>query len=588
MIDPLISLALGMQSNKGVYALLLGSGVSRAAQIPTGWEVMLDLARKLALLYGEEVGVDSASWYREKYCAEPDYAKLLDGLAKTPEERQQLLRSYFEPNEEERDQGAKVPTAAHKAIADLVARGFVRVIVTTNFDRLLERAIEEAGVTPTVISTPDSADGCLPLVHQRCCIIKVHGDYLDTRIKNTPDELNEYDGRVNALLDRVFDEFGVVVCGWSAEWDPALRQAMERCKNRRFSLYWAARDTPGDHARRLLEAKQGSVIAVKDAERFFSELAEKVVALDDLHRPHPLSVSAAAATVKRLLSDDRHRIRLHDLVRDETELTFQRLQTEFADLLKTQRQEGRLVRGMEIMWNSIELLRAMCISGAYWAQHSHHRTFSDPIQRLATDPGEGQGGVHLNETVRAIPSVMVLYACGIAALAHDNLGMLFALLTQPQIMRRGAREPLVQSLDWQNVQEMFRGRKENREYFPASEWLFLKCREPLRSLIPGDGDYERLFDQFEMLRSLASLDMKVKSQYGETADHLWAPGGRFVWKYARYHDDDDVSMFEALKQLPGLAQAAASASLLHGDASRFPLAIERFGECVAKMSGRCH
>jgi hypothetical protein len=40
VIDPLISLAFAIQSNKGVYALLLGSGVSRAAQIPTGWEIV--------------------------------------------------------------------------------------------------------------------------------------------------------------------------------------------------------------------------------------------------------------------------------------------------------------------------------------------------------------------------------------------------------------------------------------------------------------------------------------------------------------------------------------------------------------------
>lgn len=36
-----------------------------------------------------------------------------------------------------------MPTVAHKAIANLVKHGFIKVIVTTNFDRLLERALEE-------------------------------------------------------------------------------------------------------------------------------------------------------------------------------------------------------------------------------------------------------------------------------------------------------------------------------------------------------------------------------------------------------------------------------------------------------------
>jgi hypothetical protein len=36
IVDPYTSLAFSVYGNKGVYALLLGSGVSRAAGVPTG------------------------------------------------------------------------------------------------------------------------------------------------------------------------------------------------------------------------------------------------------------------------------------------------------------------------------------------------------------------------------------------------------------------------------------------------------------------------------------------------------------------------------------------------------------------------
>ena len=111
MIDPTDSLAFSIQANRGVYALLIGSGVSHAAQIPTGWDITLDLIRKLAAASGESAEPDPELWYREKYDEAPDYSKLIDGLAKTQTERQQLLRPYFEPNEEEREEGAKQPTA---------------------------------------------------------------------------------------------------------------------------------------------------------------------------------------------------------------------------------------------------------------------------------------------------------------------------------------------------------------------------------------------------------------------------------------------------------------------------------------------
>ena len=163
MIEPILSLAFSLNSNKGTYAPLLGSGVSRSAGIPTGWEIVLDLVRKLAYLRGEDCEPEPASWYAQTYGEEPDYSKLLDSIAKSPTERQQLLRSYFEPNEEEREQGLKVPTLAHKAIADLTAKGYLKVIITTNFDRLLENALAEVGVIPTVISTTDTVEGAIPI-----------------------------------------------------------------------------------------------------------------------------------------------------------------------------------------------------------------------------------------------------------------------------------------------------------------------------------------------------------------------------------------------------------------------------------------
>ena len=40
-------------NTKEPMLLLLGSGVSRAAGIPTGWEVVIDLIRKVAALENE-------------------------------------------------------------------------------------------------------------------------------------------------------------------------------------------------------------------------------------------------------------------------------------------------------------------------------------------------------------------------------------------------------------------------------------------------------------------------------------------------------------------------------------------------------
>jgi len=81
------------------------------------------------------------AWYKEKFGEEPDYSVIIESLAKTSTERQGLLRGYFEPNDEEKKSGLKAPTDAHHAIARLITDGYINIVVTTNFDRLLEQAL---------------------------------------------------------------------------------------------------------------------------------------------------------------------------------------------------------------------------------------------------------------------------------------------------------------------------------------------------------------------------------------------------------------------------------------------------------------
>ena len=297
MIDPVTSLAFSIHNYKGAYALLLGSGVSRSAGIMTGWEITLDLIGQLAALVGEQPEPTPEAWYRAKYKKEPSYSNLLDGLTKTPDERRQLLRSYFEPTEEELTEGLKVPTAAHRAIAEMMRAGYVKVVVTTNFDRLLERAFEGLGVEPDVVSTADQAAGCLPLPHAERMILKVNGDYLGYESRNTEDELANYGESISALLDRIFDEFGLVVCGWSATSDIALRQALERCSSHRFGSFWCVRsDKPSGPINQLVNHRRATPVKIADADAFFVEIGEKIQALEDMSAaPHPLSGSSRLA-----------------------------------------------------------------------------------------------------------------------------------------------------------------------------------------------------------------------------------------------------------------------------------------------------
>lgn len=85
-------------------------------------------------------------------------------LVSTSTERVSLMRKFFEPSEVEKELGLKMPTKAHIAIAKLVKVGYIRVIITTNFDRLLEKALESKKVIPQVIWHEDEIPKAIPLL----------------------------------------------------------------------------------------------------------------------------------------------------------------------------------------------------------------------------------------------------------------------------------------------------------------------------------------------------------------------------------------------------------------------------------------
>ncbi len=293
-VDPRVSLATSMHAAPGVYAVLVGSGMSSAAGIPTGWQVVEDLIRKIGIAEGvarEQLVTEPEAWWAQQGRPEPRYNTILPALASTDAARQLLLRGYFDPPPEQG--GPILPTAGHDALASLCASGRVHLILTTNFDRLVERALDRAGITPEVISSPTAVSGMTPLTHTVATLVKLHGDYAALGLRNTPEELGTYPPEWNALLDRVFDEFDLVVVGWSADYDTALSDALARSPSRRYPIFWASYEGRlSEEANRLIALRRATVIDTSGADEFLVDLKERIARLDEIatrrRRPAPL------------------------------------------------------------------------------------------------------------------------------------------------------------------------------------------------------------------------------------------------------------------------------------------------------------
>ena len=538
-VDPMVSLALSVVTAPGTYALLLGSGVSKAAGIPTGWDVTLHLVRKAVAAEGEDASGNPRGWHQERFGKDPVYSEVIDGLAKSQAERRNLLKEHFEPTETEREEGKKVPTAAHEAIARLAAGGYVSVILTTNFDKLMERALETENVTPAVLDTPDAIKGAQPLQHAGVTVVKVNGDYLDTRIKNTTEELEEYDVETDRLLDKIFDEYGLVICGWSGVSDTALKDALKRARSRRYATYWVSRGEPDEESRQLAESLDGVVVRSEGADQFFKDLEEKVAALESLQEGDPLTPAVAVATVKRYLEEDRYRIRLRDfLVRQSSELRDSVFSRDDFPVTWDGSPEEELPGKVRRRLRSYDVLLGpalgVLVAGAYWARGEQVPPFAEPFRAVASPPHDYSQFFEVWQDLDLYPALRLFYGVGIASALAQNWGLLRILARDVTVENLYDYRPhpaafvldggyLSRNLRWENHTSLVY--PDQTYYLPLTEYLYQTLEEPLREYASDPASYNRAFEEFEVLLSLMSMNVGPASS-PESAE---APRGRFVY-----------------------------------------------------------
>ncbi|WP_296574950.1 SIR2 family protein [Phreatobacter sp.] len=524
-LPPFDALALSLHHAPGTQALLVGSGLSRAAGIPTGWEITLDLVRRLAALKGVTDHHDWEQWFRDEHGdKEPSYSELLDALASTAAERRTILHGYIEPPES--DEESRRPTKAHQAIARLVKAGAVKVIVTTNFDRLIENALRDEGIEPTVIASEDAIAGAEPLVHARCTVIKVHGDYLDTRIKNTDGELASYGAAMNALLDQVFDNFGLTVVGWSGEWDTALRDAIARQPNRRFPVYWAARGKIGPLSQDLIDRRGGRSVAITDADTFFVKLEQQLVALKQASRPHPQSIEMAIALAKRYCRDDRYAMEWAEFLHVEAE-KIRRFVTgpEFPTTTDADALNGLVAAFIA----RTEVLRRACLVCGRWGTEEANYAVAKSIKSLVISPEIGGGLVTLIN-LRDFAASCCFYWNIAGLLDREKWNQIHALF-QTKIKTRNGEATLVDKMplaafednNWKWITGL------DMHKTPASDFLFKIFSAEATDIQVSRSSTEELFDRVEVQISIGFAYNRVL--HSDNYAWFWMPPGRFVWKH---------------------------------------------------------
>lgn len=544
--DDVLPAAFAVVQSPKRYALLLGSGISRDAGIKTGREITSDRIQKIAHGLGETIEGEPEGWYQQKYGTEPTFSNLFKGVD-TPEDREAALREYFVV-----DGAIPQPTKAHRTIAQMVKEGLISLIITTNFDDLLEQALRDEGVHPVVI-TEGSDPAKMSVIPDQCRVVKVNGDYPDTPLMMTPKDLASYTPAITDYLDRIFSECGLIVCGWSAADDTGLVEILAQERVRRHAVYWCHLKERAGIPDMIMGALDVAKIRIPSADEFFRELYTRIEILRRYNRTESMTVATAVKKVRDALRDPRPDLVLSDLVNTETDRVCQTITS--GNYLP---ENGSNIIAQEHFKDTLEEferlsgpLAAMAAMIAYYDDGTNADLIADAIERLINVPRpdprggfaiHGMLGTEYYEALyrlRRYPALLVVYAAGIAAVKKGNLGVLEAILARPKIKKHVnfsvqrvayheklniwytmAHEPdWILDFNYERYEK-----KENVHYY-----LYRVIQSILQSIIPNELSYDWAFDTFEYLYGLSYLHLAPSPLEEKSATSPPLPLRSRVW-----------------------------------------------------------
>jgi O-acetyl-ADP-ribose deacetylase (regulator of RNase III) len=205
--------------NRGSFVPWIGAGVSVESRIPAAQAICDEMAQEMVSKIETERRITEKSPFELTPAEREDFLdRELSWRDPSVRYARSIKRRY--PGRPERVDyfrrivSGRAPCFAHYAIALLVrSKIFSADCITTNFDKLLERAFHDIGeMECQPIRTADELQ-----FHQRyedkAFCIKIHGDYDTHNLLNTEDETVIIEDRIARYLEDILKNKGTLVIG---------------------------------------------------------------------------------------------------------------------------------------------------------------------------------------------------------------------------------------------------------------------------------------------------------------------------------------------------------------------------------------
>src|SRR5215213_3833372 len=297
-IEPLYRSLLRAKGNPedmdwGRAIFLIGAGCSQSTGIPMAGGVAQMCMPRLVDIYSQkEIDIqdpnDALKWLCDNdvgldksWAEDPNWADLYG----------ELFEKHLQSDGEQREiilkaikKGGDKINWAHICLGELVSRGFVHTVLTTNFDQLVLRGIINTGVIPVV------ADGLEALSRvisnsKTPQVVHLHGSMHTYNLRNSKNSTGEtqgifnYEGMMYGLLQNCDV---LVVIGYSGGEEGVMKLLIEAARSfPNMVIYWIMHEENYEklslNAQVLLSIGHNKFLMTnKDADEFFIELMERL------------------------------------------------------------------------------------------------------------------------------------------------------------------------------------------------------------------------------------------------------------------------------------------------------------------------
>ncbi len=237
------------QADAREFAVFLGAGASRSSGVPVASEMVAEWRTRAYHEQGQtsspfDEWLKGQTWHQDEGT---EYSNLFEFLYPNARARQKYVETKIE---------TAFPNWGYVYLANIIQSGHFNLIFTTNFDDLVAEALTRFLRYNPVICAAESDVETINTSTARAKIIKLHGDYLFKRLKNTVEELEQLD----PIMAKKFREFsqqcGLLVLGY-AGYDRSimriLKGALADLNSFPTGIYWGYRPDGSTRAKPLAD-----------------------------------------------------------------------------------------------------------------------------------------------------------------------------------------------------------------------------------------------------------------------------------------------------------------------------------------------